>query len=193
MPSASARITIAIIGRGVRRGGTAVDAATLDAAEAAGRRIAQRGAVLVTGGTTGVMESASKGAHEAGGIVVGLLPGRDPRDANEFVDIALPTGLGRARNLLDARAASALVMIGGGVGTLNELTFAYAEGKPIVILEGSGGWADRIRPVLYERKYLDDRRTAEIRFAPTPEAAADLAIELAHAYLDAPPTEGPPV
>ena len=170
-----------------------MDALTLKLAEAVGRRIAERGAVLVSGGTTGVMEAASRGAKEGGGLVVGLLPGLDPRDANHYVDIALPTGLGRARNLLDARAADALVMIGGGVGTLNELTFAYAEGKPVVIVQGSGGWADRIRPVLYDGRYLDDRHTAEIHFAASPEAAAELAIELARTFLAHPRRAAPPV
>jgi uncharacterized protein (TIGR00725 family) len=70
-------------------------------------------------------------------------------------------------------------MISGGIGTLNELTVAY-EDKPTVILEGTGGWADRIREVAYEGKHLDEVGTSELRFAKTPSEAVDLALTLAH-------------
>jgi uncharacterized protein (TIGR00725 family) len=99
--------------------------------------------------------------------------------ANPYVDIVFPTGLGRARNLLTARSCDALIMVGGSTGTLNELTIAYAEARPVVILEGSGGWADRIRPVLHLGKYLDERETVEISFAATPAAAVEKAFQLA--------------
>lgn len=159
---------------------------TMEAAEAVGRLIAQAHAVLITGGMTGVMEAASKGAKEAGGIVVGVLPGRDRRSANVHVDIAMPTGLGTARNIIDARAADAVIMIGGGVGTLNELTIAYAEGKPIVIVRGTGGWAERIERVLYEGQYLDDRHTVAIDFADSPEDAVRIALVRIDEYFARP-------
>jgi hypothetical protein len=91
----------------------------------------------------------------------------------------LPTGLGRARNLITARGCDAIVMIGGGCGTLNELTIAYAEGRPVVVLRGSGGWADRIEPVLYEGRWLDDRKTVSIDFANTPAEAVEKAFSRA--------------
>jgi hypothetical protein len=109
----------------------------LAAAEEAGRLIAARGALLVCGGLGGVMEAACRGAHEAGGTTLGLLPGDDRREANEFVDIAVPTGLGEGRNALVVRAADAVVAIGGGYGTLSEIALALRAGKPVI---GVGTW-----------------------------------------------------
>jgi uncharacterized protein (TIGR00725 family) len=109
----------------------------LAAAEEAGRLIAERGALLVCGGLGGVMEAACRGAHEAGGTTLGLLPGDDRREANEFVDIAVPTGLGEGRNALVVRAADAVVAIGGGYGTLSEIALALRAGKPVI---GVGTW-----------------------------------------------------
>ena len=103
------------------------------------------------------MEAASKGAQQAGGLTIAFLPGMDKAGANPYVNIVFPTGLGRARNLLTARSCDVLIMVGGSVGTLNELTIAYAEARPVVILRGSGGWADKIGGVLHDARYLDER------------------------------------
>ena len=91
----------------------------------------------MTGGLTGVMEAASKGAHEAGGMTIGILPGTDRRDANAYVKVALPTGMGEARNALVVRAADAVIAIGGEWGTLSEIALARKTGKPVV---GLGSW-----------------------------------------------------
>ena len=91
----------------------------LAAAEAAGAAIAAAGAVLVCGGLGGVMEAACRGARSEGGMTIGLLPGTDREDANGWVVLALPTGLGEGRNALIVRAADAVVAIGGGLGTLS--------------------------------------------------------------------------
>lgn len=109
----------------------------LDHAEAAGRRLAELGAIVVTGGRGGVMEAACRGAKGAGGTTVGILPGLDRSDANEFVDVGLPTGLGELRNGLVARSADAVVAVGGAWGTLAEIAFARAAGKPVF---GVGTW-----------------------------------------------------
>ena len=106
-------------------------------AEAAGTRLAELGAILVTGGRGGVMEAACRGAKQAGGQTVGILPGLDRSDANEFVDVGLPTGLGEMRNGLVARAAESVVAIGGAWGTLAEIAFARAAGKAVF---GVGTW-----------------------------------------------------
>jgi uncharacterized protein (TIGR00725 family) len=106
-------------------------------AERVGEGLARRGAVVVCGGLGGVMEAACRGAREAGGTTVGILPGLDRRDANPFVDVALPTGLGEARNALVVRAADALVAVGGAYGTLSEIALALKAGKPVV---GLGSW-----------------------------------------------------
>jgi len=104
----------------------------LAAAEAAGAELARRGAVVVCGGLGGVMEAACRGAKGAGGMTVGILPGFDRVAANPFVDFALPTGLGEARNALVARAADGLVAVGGGYGTLSEIALALKAGKRVV-------------------------------------------------------------
>lgn len=109
----------------------------VEAAHAAGRRLAELGAIVVTGGRGGVMEAACRGAKEAGGQTVGILPGLDRSDANAYVDVALPTGLGEMRNGLVARAAEAVVAVGGAWGTLAEIAFARAAGKAVF---GVGSW-----------------------------------------------------
>jgi uncharacterized protein (TIGR00725 family) len=88
--------------------------------------------VLVCGGLGGVMEAACRGAKEAGGTTVGILPGTERSDANAYVDIAIPTGLGQARNAIVARAADALVAVGGGYGTLSEIALALRHDKRVV-------------------------------------------------------------
>ncbi len=106
-------------------------------AEAVGAQVAGAGAILVCGGLGGVMEAACRGARTAGGHTVGLLPGEDRHAANPWVSLALPTGLGEARNVLLVRAADALVAIGGGWGTLSEIALALRLDKRVV---GLGTW-----------------------------------------------------
>jgi uncharacterized protein (TIGR00725 family) len=93
--------------------------------------------VVVCGGLGGAMEAACRGASEAGGTTVGILPGSDRAAANRYVDVAIPTGLGEARNVLVVRAADALVAVGGGYGTLSEIALALKAGKRVV---GLGSW-----------------------------------------------------
>jgi uncharacterized protein (TIGR00725 family) len=101
-------------------------------AEDAGAAIADAGAVLVCGGLGGVMEAACRGARSRGGLTVGLLPGLDRADANGWVVVAIPTGLGEARNALVVRAADAVVAIGGAWGTLSEIALALKAGTPVI-------------------------------------------------------------
>ncbi len=169
---------VTIIGKSARDPDDPVPPRALAAAEEVGRLLAERGAVVVSGGLSGVMEAVSRGAKSAGGLVIGILPGFDKRDANEHVDIAITTGMGWMRNTLTVRAADAVIMISGGIGTLNELTVAY-EDKPTVILEGTGGWSDRIRALAYDGRHLDEARRATLHFASTPAGAVDLALRLA--------------
>jgi uncharacterized protein (TIGR00725 family) len=119
---------VAVIGPG--------DEPTVAAAEV-GRLIAERGAVLVCGGRGGAMEAACRGAKEVGGLTVGILPGPDRSEANPFVDVVLPTGLGEARNALVVGAADAVIAIGGGYGTLSEIALALKAGKRVI---GLGTW-----------------------------------------------------
>jgi uncharacterized protein (TIGR00725 family) len=124
---------VAVVGPG--DGGATAD--QLESAEQIGRLLAEAGAVVVCGGLGGVMEAVCRGARSAGGLTVGILPGRDRRDANRFVEVAVPTGLGEARNALVVRAADAVVAVGGAYGTLSEIAFALKAGTPVV---GLGTW-----------------------------------------------------
>ena len=90
---------------------------------------------MVCGGLGGVMEAACRGAKKAGGLTVGILPGTDRAAANAFVDVAVPTGLGEARNALVVRAADALIAVGVGYGTLSEIALALKAGKRVVGLD----------------------------------------------------------
>jgi len=97
-----------------------------------GRLIAEKGAVLVCGGRTGIMEAVCRGAAEAGGITVGILPGGDSRDANEWVTVPIATGIGLARNAIIIRSASAAIAISGSYGTLSEIAYCKQFGVPVV-------------------------------------------------------------
>ena len=169
---------IAVIGKSNKDPDSPPSPEALRAAELVGANIAGAGAILITGGLSGVMEAASRGAKRANGLVIGMLPGFRKEDANPYVDIALTTGMGWMRNTLTIRAADAVIMISGGIGTLNELTIAYQD-KPTVILEGTGGWSDRIREIAYQGKHLDEAGIAELHFATTAEDAVELALKLA--------------
>ncbi len=113
-------------------GGRRTEKSLLKEAEEVGRLIARNGAVLVCGGLGGVMEAASKGAKSKGGLTVGILPRNDSRDANQYIDIPISTGLGIGRNVIIARTADALIAVGGEYGTLSEIAFALQMGKPVV-------------------------------------------------------------
>jgi uncharacterized protein (TIGR00725 family) len=119
---------VAVIGPG--------DEPTVAAAEV-GRLLAEAGATLVCGGRGGAMEAACRGAKEADGLTVGILPGADRTEANPFVDVVLPTGLGEARNALVVGAADVVIAIGGGYGTLAEIALALKAGKRVI---GLGTW-----------------------------------------------------
>lgn len=103
-------------------------------AEEVGRRIAAAGAVLICGGRTGVMEAAAKGAVQEGGLTVGLLPGAHAQEANPYIMLPLPTGMGEGRNVLVARTAEVLIAIGGEWGTLSEVALARKVAVPVILL-----------------------------------------------------------
>ena len=107
----------------------------LAAAEEVGAAVAAAGCGLVCGGLGGVMEAACRGARSRGGLTVGILPGLDREEANGWVVVALPTGLGEARDALVVRAADAVVAVGGGWGTLSEIALALKAGLPVVGLD----------------------------------------------------------
>lgn len=122
-------VQVAVIGSGAEHEGRA---------EEVGRLLAERGCTVVTGGRGSVMAAAARGAKSAGGVTLGVLPGESRRDANEWIDHAVVTGVGHARNLAVVASGDAVIVVGGQWGTLAEIGFAHVLGRPVVILEP--GW-----------------------------------------------------
>lgn len=117
-----------------------------------GKHIAKRGWVLISGGRGGIMESASKGAHDEGGMVVGILPFEEHHGVNQYCDIVIPTGIGFARNLPNVLAGDAVIAMGGGAGTLSELAYAWQFKRPIIACAFIDGWSRQLAG-----KSLDER------------------------------------
>lgn len=113
-------------------GGSSATREEFALAEGVGRALAEAEALLICGGRSGVMEAACKGAKEGGGLTIGVLPGGDRGEANDYVDIAIATGIGYARNAIVARAADGLIAVGGSYGTLSEIGLALGYEKPLV-------------------------------------------------------------
>ncbi|HUA06643.1 MAG TPA: TIGR00725 family protein [Solirubrobacteraceae bacterium] len=105
------------------------------AAEKIGRGLAEAGAIVITGGLGGVMAAACHGASAVGGTTVGFLPGTDRNSANDYLQVALPTGLGELRNGLIIRAADAVIAVGGAYGTLSEIALALRTDVPVIGLD----------------------------------------------------------
>jgi hypothetical protein len=126
------------------------------AAEQVGRLLAERGHTVVTGGLGEVMAAAARGAKSAGGTTIGILPGTSRADANEWIDHAVVTGTGHARNLAVAASGDAVIAVGGSWGTLSEIAYASLLGRRVVVLKS--------------RWQIDG-----VARARTPEEAVDLA------------------
>lgn len=107
-----------------------------EAAYAVAHALASAGMAIVCGGRGGVMAAASRGAADAGGVAVGILPEEDARAANEWLTVAVPTGMGEMRNAIIARSGVCLVAVGGGMGTLSEIALGLKWGKPVFVLHG---------------------------------------------------------
>lgn len=118
-----------------------------------GKEIALAGSVLVCGGLGGVMEAACKGAKELNGVTVGIIPQDNFSFANEFCDIVICSGIGFARDFIVATSCDGIIAVGGGIGTLIEMSVGYMIKKKIVVISTSGGVSD-----VYAGKYLDERR-----------------------------------
>mgnify|MGYP001263737129 CR=1 FL=1 len=122
-----------------------------------GKKIIDNGWVLCTGGRGGVMESASKGARTSkkwtGFQIIGILPEGNKKSGNEYLDIILPTGMGLTRNALVVQAGDVCIAISGGAGTLSEIALAWQFGRPIGVLNDTGGWSKKM-----SGQKLDHRR-----------------------------------
>ena len=118
--------------------GRQTDRQIAETAYEVGREIAAQKWTLICGGLGGVMEAASKGAAENGGLTVGILPGNDRAEANRYISVVIPTGLGHARNAVIAAAADGVVAVGGKYGTLSEVALSLKMGKPVAAI---GRWS----------------------------------------------------
>ena len=144
---------VAVVGSGTATGDL------YEKAREVGRLIVQRGGTVVCGGLSGVMEAAARGATEAGGTAIGILPDEDRRRENEYLTHSVATGVGQARNLAVVCSGDVVIAVGGEYGTLSEIGLARKVGRPVVVLEG---WDLR----------------EHVTVAPSPEAAVEAAFGL---------------
>ena len=144
---------VAVVGSGVATGDL------YEKAREVGRLVAGRGATVVCGGLSGVMEAAARGTKEAGGVAIGILPDEDRRRQNSYLTYSVATGIGQARNLAVVCSGDVVIAVGGEYGTLSEIGLARKVGRPVVVLEG---WD------------LGEHVT----LAPSPLAAVEAAFEL---------------
>jgi uncharacterized protein (TIGR00725 family) len=148
---------------------------TTEVAYKMGYIIGKNGWQLISGGRDGVMRESSRGAKDAGGLTIGIMPSMDKNEANDYVDVVITTGLGIGmRSELMIHTVDIVVMIGGKNGTLKELSAAYLNKKPIIVIKNTGGIIDKLKDFLFEGKYIDDRKNIEILFADSPEDAEKL-------------------
>ncbi len=137
-----------------------------------GKEIALSGSVLVCGGLGGVMDAACRGAKEVNGVTVGIIPQDNFSFANQFCDIVICSGIGFARDFIVATSSDGIIAVGGGIGTLIEMSVGYMIKKKIVAISSSGGVSD-----VYAGKYLDERKRVLIEAAPDAKAAVQAILD----------------
>ena len=141
-----------------------------DLAKEVGRFLAEKNAIVISGGKDGIMEAVGKGVKSKNGLSVGIISGQR-FSSNDFIDVEILSGA--ANRGLDeyllVNMCDGLIVIGGGAGTLQEIAITYRNNKPVVLLKNSGGWADKIKD-----QYLDQRNLVKILTAKTPVEAVDL-------------------
>jgi uncharacterized protein (TIGR00725 family) len=137
-----------------------------------GELLAERGAVIFTGGRRGVMEAASKGAAEKGGLAIGILPGESTDEGNQYLSLRIPTGIGFARGQILTNTVDGAILVEGGLGTMAEAAFMYWWEKPTVAIVSSGGVAADVAG-----KSLDRRGLAPILSAESAAEAVEVLFE----------------
>lgn len=138
-----------------------------------GVEVAKSDSVLITGGLGGIMTAASRGAKDADGLTVGIIPQDDASEANEYCDIVIPTGMGFTRDFLNALSADGVIIVGGGSGTLSEVCASYMSKKPMVAIRNLNGSVEQ-----YIDGYLDHRENVKILGADNAQEAVTKIIEL---------------
>jgi uncharacterized protein (TIGR00725 family) len=166
------RLQIAIIGSAgpEEYPGKKPNSKAYEIAEKLGREIANKDAVLVCGGKGGIMEAACKGAKSVGGITTGVISGNNRGESNPYVDVEVVSGmLNCAEESLIISMSDALIVLGGGSGTLQEIALAYRNDKPVVVVDGLDGWGKKLA-----NTYLDYRKKFKIISAKNAEEAIDI-------------------
>ncbi|MEK6303457.1 MAG: TIGR00725 family protein [Acidobacteriota bacterium] len=136
-------------------------------AEQIGAMLARLGITVISGGRGGVMEAACRGAAQAGGTTVGILPSSEMSDANQWCSVVIPTGLGHARNVVNVLSGDFVIALGSSAGTLSEVCFAWIHGKPILTVTGCDGWMEKTGSM------LDSRGTSSINVCEDIESLKD--------------------
>ena len=137
-----------------------------------GVEIAKSNSVLISGGLGGVMRASCHGAHDAGGLTVGIIPQGEHTFANEFCDVVIPSGIGLTRDFLNALSADGVIIIGGGSGTLSEVCAAYMHKRPMVAIRNTGGTAEQ-----YADTFLDHRENVKIIGVDSPKEAVEFILK----------------
>ena len=143
-------------------GSTKAEPELLKLAEEVGAEIAKRGAAVVCGGLSGVMEAACKGARREGGLTIGMIPSDEKRDANQHVQIPIVTGMGMGRNVMLVKTADVLIAVGGEFGTLSEIAHALNIGKKVIGLRTWNLEKARDRPIPNLIVATDPKQAVEI-------------------------------
>lgn len=172
------KLQIGVIGSAARneyKGQGGASSLMQKSAEEIGFLLASYGAVVVTGGKGGIMEAAARGAKKAQGVTVGIVKGKKRKVSNDFTDIEVLTGMEAdgLDELFLVMMSDALIVLGGGAGTLQEIAIAYRNRKPIVVLDGMNGWGEKLAD-----KFVDERQTVKLLRAKSPKDAVSKALAL---------------
>ncbi len=152
------KATVSVIGT------SEIDEPTKKTVISLGRLLAEEHYAIACGGLSGVMEAICEGAKQAGGLTIGIIPFKEKKFANKYIDIVIPVPFSQARNIVVILAGDACIAIGGKAGTLSELCFAWIYEKPIIAMSNIEGWSSKIAS-----QKIDDRRTDIIHEAKSPE------------------------
>ncbi|MFH1771042.1 MAG: TIGR00725 family protein [archaeon] len=142
-------------------------------AEEVGRELAKRRCITITGGGLGVMEAALKGAKAEGGLTIAIIPWENIKKANDYADVVIATGIGWSRDAINLNSCDGAIVVHGGAGTLNEVTYGYIIEKPLVAIKTSGGTAKKIAGT-----YLDIRKSRKIVSANSAKEAVEKVLNI---------------
>ena len=152
------KATISVIGT------SEIDESTKNTVISLGKLLAENNYAIVCGGLSGVMEAVCIGAKQAGGLTIGIIPFKEKKFANKYIDIVIPVPFSQARNIVVVLSGDACIAIGGKAGTLSEICFAWIYEKPIIAMSTIEGWSSKIAS-----QQIDDRRSDFIHEAKSPE------------------------